>query len=795
VQTAHPELPRRPFPATLWRLYHASGLSIPLLYLAIVALTSTVTNPREFDYDEGVNLIKALLLGRGFSLYSQVWNDQPPLFTALLARWFVWFGQSMAASRILVLLFSALLLWTFYLTVRRTASEAAAVAATAALVLSEQYFRLSTSVMIGLPALALAMLSIYLFMVGIEARRPWLMAASGLALALSLQTKLFTAVVALVLAGYLALDIALRWRQGTRPSFVPALAWSATLGVAFLALGLSLGSLNLDQLLGTHLNSQAQTAYADENNLEPFGQELVRHMPYVLLGLAGTFWAVRRRQRQVILPAAWTVASALALLYQKPWQYHHVLLLTIPLAWLSAYGFDACIAAFAGLGRATRPAIARPAQIGIAALALILVALMIYQPAPLRLRLPDEQPPGIPYNDWVLSRLCPNGSHNRPLVWSDVPYYAFLAGQSMPPELAVVTRKRFESGKLDEEGVLATLQASHPRYVVLERYLVYFSPDFFAQLEKLYLPVATYFWGAQQWPGKFYVARAPTTGDAPAADQAQFGGWLGLTWTPESIPATLSAGDCLGINDLLWSRPEGTRGRDLALSLRLADRNGHVWFQHDEPLGSDWNTLRDRAQLSYVLNPLLPEGMPPGDYTLLMTVYDPGTGQALPVRHGDEAPADRLVLGQVQVQRPAGTSTSRPAVADFGPLRLVEAKTPVSDVSPGHSIPISLLWQAAPDYRPDQYVVVVQLLDPNGTVVAGLEEQPLASFYPTERWQPGEVVLDRHSLGVPANLSPGSYTLITGVYRASDRERLRASSGFLGLSSGDHYTVRNIVVK
>ncbi len=35
--------------------------------------------------DEGFNLMKALLVNRGYTLYSQIWSDQPRLFTHLLA--------------------------------------------------------------------------------------------------------------------------------------------------------------------------------------------------------------------------------------------------------------------------------------------------------------------------------------------------------------------------------------------------------------------------------------------------------------------------------------------------------------------------------------------------------------------------------------------------------------------------------------------------------------------------------------------------------------------------------------
>src|SRR5512142_1688130 len=81
-----------------WRVVYRSGLLIPLAFLLLMAAYAPVSDGREFDTDEGVNLIKALLVGRGHALYSEIWDDQPPLLTAALAGWFHQFGNSVLAA-------------------------------------------------------------------------------------------------------------------------------------------------------------------------------------------------------------------------------------------------------------------------------------------------------------------------------------------------------------------------------------------------------------------------------------------------------------------------------------------------------------------------------------------------------------------------------------------------------------------------------------------------------------------------------------------------------------------------
>ena len=132
------------------------------------------------------------------------------------------------------------------------------------------------------------------------------------------------------------------------------------------------------------------------------------------------------------------------------------------------------------------------------------------------------------------------------------------------------------------------------------------------------------------------------------------------------------------------------------------------------------------------------------------------------------------------------------ALATFGPLALIEATSSATTVAPGGQVPVELLWQAA-KAPGEPLVVVTQLLDAAGHVVAGLEAQPLDGRYPTQSWAAGELVRDRHTLALPADLAPGAYRLIVGVYRAADRTRLKTRVGLLGKS--DHSVVTTAEVK
>jgi hypothetical protein len=54
-------------------------LLLPLVFLILMVLYFPFRERFEFDPDEGVEAMKALLLARGYSMYSDIWSDHPPL--------------------------------------------------------------------------------------------------------------------------------------------------------------------------------------------------------------------------------------------------------------------------------------------------------------------------------------------------------------------------------------------------------------------------------------------------------------------------------------------------------------------------------------------------------------------------------------------------------------------------------------------------------------------------------------------------------------------------------------------
>ncbi|NIO71398.1 MAG: hypothetical protein GTN71_20790 [Anaerolineae bacterium] len=95
-------------------------------------------------------------------------------------------------------------------------------------------------------------------------------------------------------------------------------------------------------------------------------------------------------------------------------------------------------------------------------------------------------------------------------------------------------------------------------------------------------------------------------------------------------------------------------------------------------------------------------------------------------------------------------------------------------ISPGQILSLSLDWQALA--QPDRnYKVFVQLLSPEGQLVAQRDSQPLDGFRPTSTWRPGQEITDRYGLLLPDTLPPGAYPLVIGMYDGETGQRLQVS--------------------
>ncbi|MGE3499278.1 MAG: glycosyltransferase family 39 protein [Candidatus Binatia bacterium] len=449
------EQPRRAAPAAIAaanaRGFPLGALAAAALYGAVMAAFYPYRDVFAFDTDEGINAIKALLVDRGYALYADIWSDQPPLFTLALRAWLDAFGWDVNTGRLLVLLCAAAAVFALYDTVRLLASEPAAVLATALLATSAYFPRLSVSIMIGLPAIALALLALWSLCRRLSGGGPGWLALAALFMGSSLACKLFTAVLLPVFAIWLiATETAGRcgrWAAGA--------LWVLASALVGLALLWTLaGPEHLVDLVAPHLASRRAPA------MQSFGAQgllvtAAAEWPLTVLALGSYLLIAReRRWRAAVLPA-WALAATAALLTHVPIWYHHQLLLTVPHC--AATGI-AVAALFAGHRSRTRSA---PA---LRALAVALIAAQLAWTALYGPRLPSRTLSGVPAR--VLTAMRQLADVTR-VVFATEPMYAFRAGYEVPPRLAVLSHKRLLTDAALFEEIRAVFESRPPQQVVL----------------------------------------------------------------------------------------------------------------------------------------------------------------------------------------------------------------------------------------------------------------------------------------------------------------------------------------
>lgn len=168
-------------------------------------------------------------------------------------------------------------------------------------------------------------------------------------------------------------------------------------------------------------------------------------------------------------------------------------------------------------------------------------------------------------------------------------------------------------------------------------------------------------------------------------------------------------------------------------------------------------------------------------------------------------------LAQIEI-KPAGWRPSQTSLdAAWGNLhgdillrqvringRHVSREQPI-EIEPGKRLRVVLDWESL---RPieENYTVFVQLLDWNiwPPVRAQDDITPLGGSAPTllwfPRWRRGTRLADTHLLEVPADLPPGQYPLVTGMYGFSTRKRVQTVLPN-GNVQGDWVTIGYVLVK
>jgi hypothetical protein len=225
--------------------------------------------------------------------------------------------------------------------------------------------------------------------------------------------------------------------------------------------------------------------------------------------------------------------------------------------------------------------------------------------------------------------------------------------------------------------------------------------------------------------------------------------------------------------DLAWRVLADSNRADYAMIAEVWDEWGFRWLKtnldgtlepgHTTTYPSEEWTPGERMLIR--MRVPLPEGMPPGDYTVRVSIFSASAGERLPLL--DEAggfAGQYAELRPLRIERSAHPDLSaipiqhrldRPITES---VRLLGYDLPQTTARQGEPIPLSLYWLA--QGTPEIDAPLTLMLD-DGTIL--YQGDPVGGTYPFAAWEAGELVMDRYAPRLPVDLPGGDYDLLLQV--------------------------------
>jgi hypothetical protein len=218
--------------------------------------------------------------------------------------------------------------------------------------------------------------------------------------------------------------------------------------------------------------------------------------------------------------------------------------------------------------------------------------------------------------------------------------------------------------------------------------------------------------------------------------------------------------------DLAW-RALSPTGVEYQSNVWLADADGLLWsdketqrprLYEDAPPTWEWGEGQwawDSREVSVLA------GTPPGQYDIVLTLFDLATLQPLTLRDGSGSViGPTAVIGQIKVEMPDEAVTVRPQFSsgEIVPgtgLLLTGYNQDREMLAPGDEMLLTLFWEREAGSVDD--LTNLQLVADGGEVVQSWQLPVTRSDFDLAQWKPGQTLRDQQLLRLAATLESGTY--------------------------------------
>jgi hypothetical protein len=254
--------------------------------------------------------------------------------------------------------------------------------------------------------------------------------------------------------------------------------------------------------------------------------------------------------------------------------------------------------------------------------------------------------------------------------------------------------------------------------------------------------VPTVFTNAEMWPGSLML--------------------LGH----EPLPAGVANGDDLAL-DVTWQATT-TMEDELLARFSLGDTELAAQPLSRYPTSS-WQageTIREKYRLP------VPADMPAGRYPLRIAVCQDGMDAACEETSLGEVEVyalDRLFSVPENIQFPVQLRLTGRGGEE---IILHGAALERSELAPGEPLQLTLYWQSLEE-PVELYTAFVHMVNSDGPLDANIAQgDQWPGGLPSTTWAPGQVIVDRYAIELPADMPAGGYLIAVGLYTAADGARL-----------------------
>jgi mannosyltransferase len=289
-----------------------------------------------------------------------------------------------------------------------------------------------------------------------------------------------------------------------------------------------------------------------------------------------------------------------------------------------------------------------------------------------------------------------------------------------------------------------------------------------------------------------YLRESPVLPTRPRPERpldAQLGGEIALLGYDHQFHAYAGEGR---VNLGLYWQALTTPSTDYSVFAQLQNAAGQVVGAGDsQPVRGRMPTRHWQAGqvIRDNLDVWIHPGTPPGDFRLVVGLYDQTTGQRLSAGDRDNVDAGiiRLEHRTDDARRLGHYQSAEARFAEEIDLIGFNLARPAPD-----RLAFSLFWRAR-DLPTRRYTVFAHVVDESGRVVGQHDGEPGGGSYPTNTWEIGAIVRDDRVIDLPLDLdATRRYRVLVGLYSLESGARLPVRSNFPLSRSRDSFELTTL---